>query len=68
MEREITKITKKVMELEVIEQLVEFCQDRANWYREVDAEGNVTFTSKRREEQHKIYLAIAEKLEKEYTK
>lgn len=68
MEREITKIAKKVMELEVIEQLVEFCQDRANWYRDVDDEGNVTFTSKRQEEQHKIYLAIAEKLEKEYTK
>ena len=68
MERKITKIAKKVMELEVIEQLVEFCQERANWYREVDEEGNEKFTSQRQEEQCKIYLAIAEKLEKEYTK
>ena len=68
MNKEITKIAKKVMELEVIEQLIDFCLDRAKWYEDTDENGNVTYTSPRQEEQCKIYRAIAEKLEKEYTK
>lgn len=64
----MNKIAKKVLELEVVEQLYDYCMDRAKWYQEIDDEGNVTYTSERQEMQAKAYLEMAEKLEKECTK
>lgn len=64
----MNKIAKKILELEVVEQLYDFCLDRAKWYQETDDQGNVTYTSERQEMQAKAYLEMAEKLEKEHNK
>ena len=66
--KKMSAFERKIGELEAAESIVDFCLERAEWWRDKDENGNITFQDGRHQALHEAYLNLAEKLTKEYTK